>query len=148
MATPPEEETCEVLCVHQAAVDEVRAHTPRALQAVWRCHPDQDSVESQPARALCLRFGRSDRHEPKRRLPSASYLEAGQAGKKPPGRQIHFLLSGRWPRGDHAGAEHGAYFRIGLKQLRQFKDELPQYFYSVVSISTVTCLFRLERFWR
>lgn len=28
MATPPEEETCEVLCVHQAAVDEVRAHTP------------------------------------------------------------------------------------------------------------------------
>ena len=32
MATPPEEETCEVLCVHQAAVDEVRAHTPRPPQ--------------------------------------------------------------------------------------------------------------------
>lgn len=32
MATPPEEETCEVLCVHQAAVDEVRAHTPSPQQ--------------------------------------------------------------------------------------------------------------------
>ncbi len=32
MSTPPEEETCEVLCVHHAAVDEVRAHTPSPQQ--------------------------------------------------------------------------------------------------------------------